>query len=48
MPTLIGQFIHLHSDWLNNLVVEPIAMRCQIIQISLRWRHLTVGLYIIV
>ena len=34
----------LISDWLRNSVNDPIARRHPIIQINLRWRHLTVGL----
>ena len=46
--SLIGYFKHLHSDWLKKLKVEPIAARHWILQINLHWRHLTVGLYMIV
>ena len=33
------------SDLTDKQAVEPIAEHPQIIQISLLWRHLTVGLY---
>ena len=36
------------SHWLKNIRVKPIETRRSITQLSVRFRHLTVGLYMIV
>ena len=46
-PSKCDWWIQGSTFWLNGKIkVKPIADCSQIIQISLQWRHLIVGLYI--